>query len=102
MLQGLDVLWVVPLDTLQHRFDLRLHVIHVVVVAAAPPKPNPRVGAEAGAPPKEKLEPVAAAVVVGAAGVDPKLNPVEPPAAGAAPAPNEKFMTSVFKLFICF
>ena len=34
------------------------------------------VGAAAGAPPKEKLEPVAAVVVV-AAGVDPKLNPVE-------------------------
>ena len=89
MLQGLDVLRIVPLDTLEHRLDLRLHSIHVGVRAAA------------GAPPKEKLEPVAAAVVV-AAGVDPKLNPVEPPAAGAAPAPNEKFMTSTFKLFICF
>ena len=89
MLQGLDVLGIVPLDTLQHQLDLRLHAIHVGV------------GAEAGAPPKEKLEPVAAVVVV-AAGVDPKLKPVEPPAAGAAPAPNEKFMTSVFKLFICF
>ena len=28
MLQGLDVLRIVPLDTLQHRLDLRLHAIH--------------------------------------------------------------------------
>ena len=28
MLQGLDVLRIVPLDTLQHRLDLRLHSIH--------------------------------------------------------------------------
>ena len=80
----------------------RVELVQLQQIAAAPPNPNPPVGAAAGAPPKEKLEPVAAVVVVVAAGVDPKLNPVEPPAAGAAPAPNEKFMTSSFQIIYLF